>query len=266
MNCRGFTIVELMVATLLFSLLVTGGLVAWAQGGAAWHEARVEQTLHERAQYVFATLEPELQMAGYFGDAAPPAPLAPESIPGAAQSCGLALPQRLDVAIETAPGYALPCPAHGGGALSGSSQLIIRRASAQLAAFTQGRAQWLASGSQGLLVWNDTALAATPAGMERRDLLLRVYYVARAADGDTTTPALRVKSLASIAGTPAFIDTEVMPGVEALQARMLPSPAAPRSVRVTLTLCADRADQRVGQAPRRLTLTREFTLRNAPAG
>ena len=75
-----------------------------------------------------------------------------------------------------------------------------------------------------------------------------------------------MKSLASIAGTPAFIDTEVMPGVEALQAEMLPSSVAPRSVRVTLTLCADRVDQRVGQALPRLTLTREFTLRNAPAG
>jgi prepilin-type N-terminal cleavage/methylation domain-containing protein len=263
MNCRGFTITELMIAMLLFSLLVTGGLAAWAQGGAAWHEARIEQVLHERAQYVFATLEPELQMAGFFGGLPPPAPLAATSIPAGAQRCGLTLVQRLDMAVEVAPAYQLPCPAHGGGAADGSMQLIVRRASAHPAVATPGRAQWLSSWTHGRTVWNDGPAAATAAGLERRDLLLRVYYVARAADGDADTPALRMKSLASIAGNPTFIDTEVMPGVEDLQARILPSADAPRSVRITLTVRADQTDRRAGQALRRLTVTRTFTLRNA---
>lgn len=266
MNCRGFTITELLVATLLFSLLVTGGLVAWAHSGAAWHEARVEQVLHERAQYVFATLEPELQMAGFFGGSPPPVPANPAAIPAGALRCGPALPQRLDVAVEVAPAYALPCTAHGGGAVNGSMQLTIRRASAHATASAPGRAQWLASSAQGRVEWNDTDSATAPAGLERRDLLLHVYYVARAADGDGATPALRVKSLGSVAGNPAFIDTEVMPGVEDLQAALLPTADAPRTVRITLTVSTDQADRRAGQALQRLTVTREFTLRNAAAG
>jgi hypothetical protein len=134
-----------------------------------------------------------------------------------------------------------------------------------------GRAQWWSAPLQPALggaSWDGApppALAAM-AGADARDLLVRIYYVARNADGDAATPALRVKSLTSIAGRPAFIDTEVMPGVESLHAELLPAPATPRSLRVTLTVRADQADLRAGAASRRLTVTRHFTLRNAPPG
>jgi prepilin-type N-terminal cleavage/methylation domain-containing protein len=264
MNCRGFSLTELMVALLLLALAGSGGLSAWAHGSAAWREARIEQQLQERAQYVFATLEPELQMAGYFGAAAPSSlPLA--SIPASAASCGASLIAQLDRAVEVANAYALPCAARGGGALSGSMQLVLRRVSAQVAAAAGGRAQWLASPSAGSLAWNEVLPATTPPGAERRDLLVRVYYVARNADGDAATPALRVKSLSAVAGAPAFIDTEVMPGVESLQAELLPSATAPRAVRLTLTVRADAADLHVARALRRITLTRDYALRNATA-
>ncbi len=265
MSNRGFTLVEVLVATLLFALLGAGGFAAWARGNAAWREASLEQGLHERAQYVFATLEPELQMAGYFGSSPAPATLGVESIPAAAQDCGLPLVQRLDRPVEVSASYTLPCAARNGGAMEPSQLLTIRRASAQLAVTTTGRAQWLGNTGSGHLTWNDGSDTAPTAGMERRDLLVRVYYVARAADGDAATPALRVKSLASIAGAPSFIDTEVMPGVETLQAEMLPDAEAPRSLRLTLTLRADQAEVWRGQV-RRITITREFALRDASAG
>ena len=262
MNCRGFTLVELLVAMLLFVVLGAGGFAAWARGNAAWREASLEQVLHERAQYVFATLEPELQMAGYFGQSPPSAPLAAGSIPLAAQDCGLELIQRLDQPVAVAASYVLPCAARGGGAMTASQQLTIRRASAQLVTAATGRAQWLSSATAGDLVWNEASAAPAPAATERRDLLLRIYYVARAADGDASTPALRMKSLTSVAGQPTFVDTEVMPGVETLQALLLPDAQAPRTVRLTLTVRTDQADARRGQV-RRITITREFALRNA---
>lgn len=263
MSGRGFTLVELLVAMLLFALLGVGGFAAWARGNAAWHEASLQQQLHERAQYVFAALEPELQMAGYFGPSPAPRALAAAQVPAAAQDCGLALVQRLDVAVEVAAAYALPCAARGGGAMADSELLVLRRASAQPAAAATGRAQWLGNTTTGELNWNEAPAATAPA-TERRDLLLRVYYVARAADGDAATPALRMKSLTAVAGQPAFVDTEVMPGVETLQALLLPDATAPRSVRLTLTLRPDAADARRGPL-RRLTLTRDFALRNARA-
>lgn len=241
----------------------SGGLSAWAHGSAAWREAGIEQRLHERAQYVFATLEPELQMAGYFG-AARPASLPPASVPTAAAGCGAELVAQLEHAVEVATAYALPCAARGGGALPGSMQLILRRVSGQPAAAVRGRAQWLTFAAGGAVTWNDTP-PATPPSAERRDLLVRAYYVARNADGDAATPALRMKSLSAVAGAPAFIDTEVMPGVESLQAELLPSATAPRALRLTLTVRADAADLRVVHALRRITLTRDYALRNATA-
>ena len=264
MRQRGLTLVELLVAMLLFTVLGASGFAAWARGNAAWHEASLEQLLHERAQYVFGTLEPELQMAGYFGDSPPPSMLAAGSVPLAAQSCGLDLIRRLDVPVEVAASYDLPCAARGG-AVASSQQLTIRRASSHIAAAMSGRAQWVGNAAAGELDWNDAAPASTPASAQRRDLLLRVYYVSREADGDARTPALRMKSLSSVAGNPAFIDTEVMPGVEALQAELLPDAGTPRRVRLTLVIRQDQAELRQGQV-RRLSITREFALRNAAAG
>ncbi|MET0281232.1 MAG: prepilin-type N-terminal cleavage/methylation domain-containing protein [Steroidobacteraceae bacterium] len=265
MTSRGFTLIELLVAMALLSTLTAAGLASLVRARNVWQDAGVQARLHERAQYVFATLEPELQMAGFFGGALPPPALAATTIPTAALSCGLDLVRRIDIPVEVHPSFDLPCPAHGTGAMPASQLLVVRRASAQLAEPLAGRGQWwgaAAPAASGELVWNGTPVLTTPAP-EPRDLLLRVYYVARAADGDTATPALRMKSLSAIAGIPAFIDTEVMPGVESLQAQLLPSASAPQRVRVTLQVSADHADLRASRTPRHIVATRQFTLRNA---
>jgi prepilin-type N-terminal cleavage/methylation domain-containing protein len=262
-QCRGFTLTELVIATALFATLTAGGFAAFGHAWNAWRRASGEARLNERAQYVFATLEPELQMAGYFGAAQAPQPLESSDIPAAALSCGADLPRRLDRAVEVAAAWNLSCAARGG-MVPASQVLVLRRVSAQPAAPVAGRAQWLTgNAAAGVLHWN-TMPDATPAapGMERRDLLLRVYYVSRSADGDAATPALRTKSLSAVAGTPAFIDTEVMPGVEDLHIELFPEPAAPQRVAVTLALRSDSTELR-GGAPQRLRLTRHYTLRNA---
>lgn len=266
MRARGFTLLELLVAMTLLSTLTAGGLAAMMRARAAALDAGVESRLHERAQYVFATLEPELQMAGYFAAGPARVALSPSTIPAPALACGLDTVRRLDHAVEVSAAFDLPCSAQGGGARSGSQLLLIRRIAAHGATGTPGRAQWWSDPLgmlPGQLSWDGTAPAGSPALAEVRDLLVRAYYIANAADGDTGTPALRVKNLTAIAGTPAFIDTEVMPGVDSLQAQLLPSASAPRSVLITLRVRADRQDQRNGEPPRQLTLTRQFTLRNA---
>lgn len=268
-RCRGFSLTELMVATTLLATLLAGGLTALARAQSAWREASSLQQLHERAQYVFATLEPELQMAGYFGGAAPAA-VSADDIPEAATRCGPELVRRLDLAVQVADTWRLPCEARGGGAVAAAQVLMIRRVASRLATDPEpGRAQWLSiatAADDGQLYWQGDAPWTTQSvarGEELRELILRVYYVARQADGDASMPALRMKSLTSIAGVPAFIDTEVMNGVEDLQIELVPSPAAPRSVRVRLRVRADAAELRAGAAPRTLDVTRHFTLRNA---
>ena len=185
--------------------------------------AQLENRLHERAQYVFATLEPELQMAGFLGlGASVPAPI-PADLPASARSCGDNL-IGLALAVEASDNrYSLACPAQGSGALAGADVLTLRRASAQLSPPAPGRAQLLGTlspPSVRTLIWDGALPAGTtlqPSRTELRDLIVRSYYVARSSDGDRATPALRVKSLTAISGNPAFVDTEVMAGVDDLQ-------------------------------------------------
>lgn len=262
---RGISLTELMVAIALLATATAGGVGAFAQARASHREAAFTQELHERAQYVFATLEPELQLAGYFAMAAAPVALPADAMPASAAGCGVDVVRRLDQGIGRAPEWTLACEARNGGALPGSDVLTVRRVAAQLSAAPEaGRAQWMSvMGTAGRLYWHGEADwdASSPVpGTELRDLLIRIFYVAREADGDDSVPALRMKSLTSIAGAPAFIDTEVMPGVEALHATLLPDAASPSAIEVRLRIRAGRPGQRT---PRSIDIARTFALRNA---
>jgi hypothetical protein len=258
----GLTLVELLVAMTLVSTLTAGGLAAFARANATWRAQESDQRRYERAQYVFGTLEPDLQMAGYFGPARPASPLPASSVPLALQACGIDVIARLDQPVERLNSLPAACVPRTS-LRAGSDVLLVRRLSARVSAPRAGRAQWFTatdSRLQGALLW-DGQLPPGVGSPELRDLIVRIYYVSNGADGDASTPALRVKSLTEVAGAPAFIDTEVMPGVESLDLQLLPQ-AAPRSVRLTLHIRADAADTAHDER-RTLSLTRHFTLRNA---
>lgn len=263
---KGTSLTELLVATALFTTLSAGGLASLSRALDARRETGHLQELHERVQYAFATLEPEIQLAGYFGHSRPGASLPESAIPEPARRCGSAVVAHLEVPIEVLPSWNLPCAPNGGGALAGSNVLVIRRASARLAATPEaGRAQWLARPGDllpGHLYWQGDAPWPGDPATELRDLVLRIYYIATESDGDASTPALRVKSLSSIAGVPAFIDTEVMPGVEDLQVELLPTATRPQGARVQLRVRVSHAGL-PGAAPA-LEASRHLALRNPP--
>ena len=259
----GLTLVELLVAMTLVATLTAGGLATYIRVTAAWRSQAADQRRHERGQYVFGTLEPELQMAGYFGATRPAPVLSAATVPPSVRSCGTDLITRLDRPVEKLSSLPASCVARSV-LLAGSDVLVVRRLSARVGAPRPGRAQWLipvGAARNGALRW-DGQIPADYTGAEVRDLIVRIYYVARSADGDARTPALRVKSLTEVAGVPAFVDTEVMPGVEALAVELLPQ-ASPRSVHIALRVRADAADTDAAETGRALPLARQFTLRNA---
>ena len=275
---------ELLIGLLLASLASAGALTAYAQGRAQYETSQAVSRLQERATYVFSTLEPELQLAGYYGvhgASLLPAPAAPAP----ATLCGPTQATRLDVPIETSDHYTLACPPDASGVVPSTSLLTVRRASAQQAVPDAGRLQVLTSldDPRGRALLADGRLPSgirmNPGLTELHDLVVRSWYVARASDGDGTEPALRVKSLTRVAGEPRFVDTEVMPGVAGMEVQLgvrddtasteggvrfvaagAPLPIAPVvAVRVTLTLQATGSARSV----RRLAVTRRFALRNA---
>ncbi len=254
-------LVELLIATAVLAVLVAAGLAGLLQGGLAGRESAARQRVQERALYALATLESDLQMAGYFGLATPAVITELPDVPDA-RHCDVALLRDLRRAIEILPRYTLQCSAAAGGALSDSPVVVVRRASAQTAEPLAGRWQWLARPSArepGRLL-HDGALPAgvvlQPGRTELRNLVVRAYYLARGSDGDPDTPSLRVKSLTRVGGHPAFIDTEVMPGVYSMQ--ITPQPAQ-RSAMFLVELGV-----RAEDAPRaRIRVSRTLAVRNA---
>ena len=127
----GFSLVELMVATTVGALVSAGAFAALARARSSWAAAEVENRLHERAQYVLATLETELQMAGYFAGSRPVSVPAGD-IPAGAAACGADVVARLDRAIDIAEGrYPYQCAPQGRGQRAGTDTLLVRRASAR---------------------------------------------------------------------------------------------------------------------------------------
>ena len=282
----GFTLVELMIALLIASLACTGMLQAYALARSGYEQVQRTARLNEQAQYVLTALEGDLQMAGYYGLVSAGDTVDVSAVSGRAASCGDGLVQQLNQAVTIShASYPLQCRAEGGAWLAGTDVLIVRRASASLAQAEAGRLQLLSQlpgDGPSRLVMNGLAPPDCSAGSrcERRDLLVHAYYLAQQADGSSAAerlPALRVKALTRVAGSPAFVDTEVLPGVQNLELkagyssgdgaalRYVPSNALPagarvRAVRLAITLVTARQGR--GE-PTSLTLTRTFALRNA---
>lgn len=266
-SCRGLSLTEMLVATTLLATATAGGLASLSRADGARRDAAQLQELHERAQYALASLEPELQMAGYFAsDEAPHS--VDGDLPESALRCGPGVIRRVDLAIEVHSTWSLPCTPQGGGQVPGTQVLVLRRASARPASGPEaGRAQWLANAMTGTgqLYWLGDAPWSPDAavrGEDLRELVLRIFYVARNADGEPGLSALRVKNLTSIAGSPAFIDTEVMNGIEDLQVELLPAGDNPARVRVQIRVRAQGRPVRGTSAPQVLEASRVFTLRN----
>ncbi len=264
---KGFTLVETLIATALLGTMAAAGLTGLLQASTAAQQIAAEQTQQERAAYALATLAADIQMAGYFGFAAP-AGTGAAAMPLA---CGAELLRGRLRALEVQPQYTLSCAAFGRGSAPGSPVLVLRRASTQATVPQAGRLQWysnLAEPEHNRLLWNGalpSALLPITDRSEVRNLIVRAFYIAHSSDGDIQTPSLRVKSLTAIAGHPAFIDTEVMPGVVSLQVEPMPDASHPTAVRIVLGLQRESVGRSGPSAPTAASLfTRHLALRNVP--
>lgn len=251
----GFSLPEVLLSLVLACLLLVGLARVVSTSSRTLVLRDNDAEMRERARTVLALLEPDLQMAGFYGltergndfrwlqagnvAAAVPgvdlrqtaSPLA--AAPSAAHECGsnyaldLAVPVQADNAsFVLGPHRGAGC-APSGGARAGADTLTIRRAGTALSAAEPGRMQLLVDRSDerrrflladGIL---PPGLAPAADRLEWHDLQLVIYYVSRDSVGASGTPALRVKSLTRVSGRPALVDSEVMQGIEDLQVRLI---------------------------------------------
>lgn len=242
---KGLSLIELLVALAIGSVLIVGAVYVYSQSRSTYRVSDKLARLQEDARYALSVLEPDLQLAGYYGftntpddfkymtggstasvvtsSRLQPADAAVAGLEAGFQTCGNNYAIDVVATVEgTDSAYGLACAAAGGGYLAGTDTLTIRRASPDdLGAATANRLQLLVSrlSPTNQYILSDGSLPASPAldtdNVQVRDLVVRTYYISQNSTGPDRAglPALRVKALDGL----GFTDTQVMPGVEDLQ-------------------------------------------------
>jgi type IV pilus assembly protein PilW len=243
---QGLTLIELMVSLAIGSLLIVGAVTVYSQSRSTYRVSDTVARLQENARYALSIMEPDIQLAGFYGFSSRPdlfsfisGGSAGASVPGSGLRATSAMAVdigQIDTPCETNFAVNLISTVQGTNNTfglacvptlpyrEGTDTLTIRRASTQRMAPLAGRVQLISSRfDPSAYIFADGQLPAgateTPGKIEVRDVVVRTYYIAR----DTETPsrpgvpALRVKSLGE---GPQFADEEVISGVEDLQVQL----------------------------------------------
>jgi len=243
-RARGLTLIELLVGLTISSLIIVGTVFVYSQSRTTYALNDRAARMQEYGRFALSVLEPDLQLAGYYGfsnnstdlrymdgtneiptsqlqqDDAPP-PSAPATI----NSCGNNFALDLISTVEgTENAYfttATGCQPPGGFAWqTGSDTLTIRRASTAAVKATKTKLQVYVNELKrsNQFIFNDEdAPGPTDARREVHDLVLHSYYVSDRSDGSASTPSLRRKVLSTDGTDPKIVDEEVLAGVEDMQ-------------------------------------------------
>jgi type IV pilus assembly protein PilW len=237
---RGLSLVELLVALVIGSLLIIGAVFVYSQSRKTHALSETVARLQENARFIMAFMEPDLQLAGNYGYSNVPSDIRYSddtyvsdmqagdakfgSGPAAEHTCGNNFSLDLTATVlGVENSYGLACGAFGAGAAAGADTLIIRRASTTSQAASNKKLQLLAnrlSPTNQILFSSNTV----PGGvtkvdfLEVRDILTNVYYVSQDSDDRAGYPSLRRKWLGlDGSGNLDMNDEEIMAGVEDLQ-------------------------------------------------
>lgn len=253
-HSRGLSLVELMVALAIGSLLIAGAVYVYSQSRNTQRVSETVARLQENGRYVLSVIEPEVQLAGYYGFSNSPGDI--QYITGGSlENVWAAAKLGTESTFTEAPGYSDPCLKNfalnvlatiegsnnntayplacdddvtaAGNLRTGTDILTIRRSSGPPVggegAAVANRVQLLVNRLNPATMYM-FADGQPPPGtvlkadfIQIRDLVLRSYYVSNNSLSPTVNglPSLRVKSLTD--GPDFYSDEEVMRGVEDLQ-------------------------------------------------
>jgi type IV pilus assembly protein PilW len=249
----GLSLVELLVALTIGSLIIVGTVLVYSQSRNNYALNESTARLQEEARYVLSLIEPDLQLAGFYGftnasddflivdgtGSGVPTSKLQQSDPrfsglaAATHACGdnfaldlMATVQGLnnipnDGAFSPGPNADAPGPTSRCARNSiapGTDSLTIRRASTDPVGASALRLQLyvnrLKQTNQRIML-DGVAPGPLNAGLQEiRNLVVRTFYVAGDSEGRPGTPSLRMIALGD---GQTFSDIEIMPGVEDLQ-------------------------------------------------
>jgi type IV pilus assembly protein PilW len=212
---RGFTLVELMLSTLIGSLLITGALRLFVQARIAWQTAENVAALEERAAYALTALEQDIRLAGYWGLHSDNKLIVVQA--DVAARCGginvtnwaLDLSSTLQADNNL---FTLPCKAYSG-AIHGTDTLTIRHASPAPVAPDKDRIQLYTSHESGVIYQTAPPPAMTTGTWETYNVEVHAWHLVRDSS-ETGMPALRRFALTNKG---VMQSQEIIPGVENFQ-------------------------------------------------
>ena len=242
---RGLSMVELLVALTIGSLLIVGALFVYSQSRTTHTLSETVARVQENARFVLAVLEPDVQLAGNYGYSNQTSNLRYSdgtyvtdmklgdgkfgSGPAAEHACGDNFALDLMKTVQGVENdYGLACDAFSKdgdpGAVVGSDTLIIRRASTTASLVPNGKKLQLVANRMNpinqVIFSGATSPLPTKTGLvDIRDLMANVYYVSKDSNDLAGYPSLRRKSLQvdPADNTLKMMDEEIMAGVEDLQ-------------------------------------------------
>jgi type IV pilus assembly protein PilW len=243
---RGLTLIELLVGLAISSLIIVGTVFVYSQSRTTYALNDRQARLQEYGRYALSVLEPDLQLAGYYGFSNNPTDLrymdganeyptsqleqadSPSKVatPDAIHKCGNNFAIDLIATVQgTNSAYSFggtgDCEAKAGGYKATTDTLTIRRAStAAVTVATAAKIQLYVNElkrSNQYIFNANKAPGPTDALREIHDLVMHTYYVAQQSDGSKTTPSLRRKVLTTNGTDPIIADEEILPGVEDMQ-------------------------------------------------
>lgn len=231
---RGLSLIELMVALTIGSILIIGAVTVYVQSRKTYAVNEAMARLQENARYALGMIEPDIRLANHWGMTSDPLLIAgtvgnsPIAVPAGATTCGATFPIDLQRAVDGAnalddASWPLACNPQNGVRTS-TDLLVIRRAetqtvpasATQLQVFTTragAASRVFNAGAPPAPITNDPLYGPNA---EVRNLVVRAYYIDRDSVGRPGLPALRRFNLVagpSIDPSPE----EIMPGIEDLQ-------------------------------------------------
>jgi type IV pilus assembly protein PilW len=241
-RARGLTLIELLVGLTISSLIIVGTVFVYSQSRTTYSLNDRAARLQEYGRYALSVMEPDLQLAGYFGYSNNPSDLRymdggneypvsqleqadPQKVaaPAAIHTCGNNFAIDLIATVQGSNGTyatdASDCQAQGE-YQTGTDTLTIRRAATDSVTATKTKLQLYVTElkrANQFIFASDTAPGPIDAHRQVRDLVMHTYYVDKKSDGSDTTPSLRRKVLSTDGTQPVVTDEEVLPGVEDMQ-------------------------------------------------
>lgn len=225
---RGVTLIELMVALVIGSILLIGAISVFSDSRRMFRTSETIARLQENARFALDTIEPDIRAAAYWGLAN-----GYTLVDGAATVTD-AIPAGMDVTGDCEQNFSLDlnaavtggndafpyagCAAYGNGTVANSDVLVVRHASRNAAPLTAGRLQIQADREKVSVFANGVMPAGFEvASSETRNVVTNTYYLSQDSVLGAGIPSLRRKGLGA---GPALVDDEIIPHVQDFQVQL----------------------------------------------